>query len=227
MCFSIEADLIVGAALMPVGVLSLREVRHVREVPFASLPLLFALHQLVEALVWAGSTGAVCPSVQAGASLAYVLFALPVLPLLVPVAVLLLEPRGARRRVVPFAAVGLVVAIVLAVAVLDGPVLVEVRPNAILYRVGLTGYLFWSVAYIGAVIGAPLISGYRSIFWFGVVNLVGLVVVGVLFLEAFASLWCVYAACSSLLVWWHMRRRRLLPDHDRIHGLREPVSRPG
>ena len=89
MCFSIEADLIVGVSLLPVGVLSLREVRHVREVPFASLPLLFALHQLVESLVWAGSTGAVCPSVQAGASLAYVLFALPVLPLLVPLAVLL------------------------------------------------------------------------------------------------------------------------------------------
>lgn len=224
MCFSIEADLIVGAALLPVGVLSLREVRHLREVPFASLPLLFALHQLVEALVWAGSTGAVCPSVQAGASLAYVLFALPVLPLLVPVAVLLLEPRGARRRVVPFAAVGLVVAIVLAVAVLDGPVVVEVHPHAIVYLVDLTGYLFWSVVYIVAVIGAPLISGYRSIFWFGVVNLVGLVVVGVLYLESFASLWCVYAACSSLLIWWHMRRRRLLPDHDRLHGLNEPVS---
>lgn len=227
MCFSIEADLVVGAALLPVGVLSLREVRHVREVPFAALPLLFALHQLVEALVWAGSTGAVCPSVQAGASLAYVLFALPVLPLLVPVAVLLLEPRGARRRVVPFAALGLVVTIVMAVAVLDGPVIVEVRSHAIVYHVGVRGYLFWSVVYIVAVIGAPLISGYRSILWFGVVNLVGLVVVGVLYLEAFASLWCVYAACSSLLIWWHMRRRRLLPDHDRLHGLSLPALRPG
>jgi len=51
-CFSVEADLVAGAALLPIGVVTLREVRHVRELPFAALPLLFAAHQLVEALVW-------------------------------------------------------------------------------------------------------------------------------------------------------------------------------
>lgn len=48
MCFSLEADLAVGLALLPVGVLSLREVRRPREVPFASLPLVFSAHQLLE-----------------------------------------------------------------------------------------------------------------------------------------------------------------------------------
>ena len=36
MCFSPEADLVAGIALLPVAALSLREVRHVREVPFAA-----------------------------------------------------------------------------------------------------------------------------------------------------------------------------------------------
>ena len=39
MCFSAEADLIVGVGLLPVAAVSLREVRRLREVPFASLPL--------------------------------------------------------------------------------------------------------------------------------------------------------------------------------------------
>ncbi|MCW2764198.1 MAG: hypothetical protein JWO11_157, partial [Nocardioides sp.] len=71
MCFSVEADLVAGVALLPVGVLALREVRHPREVPFAALPLLFALHQLVEAVVWAGTEGRVSADLQHAATLAY------------------------------------------------------------------------------------------------------------------------------------------------------------
>ncbi len=42
MCFSATADLVVGIALLPVAALS-REVRRWREVPFASLPAVFAV----------------------------------------------------------------------------------------------------------------------------------------------------------------------------------------
>jgi hypothetical protein len=52
-----------------------------------------------------------------------------------------------------------------------------------------------------------------------VVNLVGLVVVALVYRDAFASLWCVYAALSSIFVVVHMVRRRRLPDSDRLHGL--------
>ncbi len=138
MCFSIEADLIAGVALLPVGLAALREVRHVREVPFAALPLLFSLHQFVEVFVWLGSDDKVSSDIQTAATFAYVLFALPVLPTLVPLAVVLLEPRGARLRVVPFVLLGLVVSTYLAYAVLDGPIDVDVRAHAIVYGVDLT-----------------------------------------------------------------------------------------
>ncbi len=206
MCFSITADLVAGAALLPVGVLSLREVRRPREVPFAALPLLFAAHQLVEALVWAGESGAVSPCVQQGAALAYVLFALPVLPLLVPLAVLLLEPRGSRLRVAPFVVVGAAVSTHLLVAVLDGSLVVDVRDHALVYRVGTPHLTLTAVLYVIVVVGPSVLSGYRSIVAFGLANLVGLSVVAVLYVAAFASLWCVWAAVSSVLVLVHMRR---------------------
>lgn len=65
--------------------------------PFASLPLLFSAHQLLEGLVWAGADGRVSPDVQQAAALAYLVIAQPVLAVLVPLAVLLLEPRLSRR----------------------------------------------------------------------------------------------------------------------------------
>ncbi|HYO01826.1 MAG TPA: hypothetical protein VET27_08020 [Mycobacterium sp.] len=39
-----------------------------------------------------------------------------------------------------------------------------------------------------------------------------------LYFEAFASLWCVYAAAASVLVLVHMLRRRQLSDPHRLWG---------
>ena len=218
MCFSVEADLVAGVVLLPVGVLSLREVRRPREVPFAALPLLFALHQLVEALVWAGESGAVSPCVQQGAALAYVLFAVPVLPVLLPVAVLLLEPRGPRLRVAPFVVVGAALSVHLLIAVLDGPLVVEVQPHALVYLVDTPYLALSTVLYVAVVVGPSVLSGYRSIVVFGLANLAGLSIVGVLYVQAFASLWCVWAATSSVLVLVHMRRRRGLSRGHQMDG---------
>jgi hypothetical protein len=224
MCFSVEADVAAGVVLLPMAAVSLREVCHVRELPFASLPLLFALHQLTESVVWARSDGDDVPGWASHAAvLAYVGFALVVLPTLFPLAILMLEPRVARLRVAPFVVLGLVVSIVFAVEVFPSPVTVVVHPHALEYATGLSHGDILSVGYVVAVIGPALLSGYRSIVAFGVLNLVGLVVVAWVYLDAFASLWCVYAALTSALVVLHMFRRRHLPESDRLEGLRQLV----
>ena len=146
------------------------------------------------------------------------LIALPLLPLLLPVSIVLLEPRGARARVMPFVALGAIVSIALTVAVLDGPIEVTRVAHALSYGVGLPAAPVWAVLYVAAVIGPALLSGYRSIVAFGVLNLVGLTTVALLYTQAFTSLWCVYAALASALVLLHMYRRRRLPDPHRLDG---------
>lgn len=213
MCFSAPADVVVGAALVPVAVLSLRKVRHWREVPFAALPAIFAVHQFTEAPIWnTGQGWHLTPSAVHVAVLMYLVIALPLLPALVPLSVLLLEPRGRRLRVAPFVALGLVVSAYLAFVVQCKPVGVVVHPHALEYRTGIQSAGVWVTLYIVAVIGPALLSGYRSIVAFGAVNLVGLAVVAVLYAEAFTSVWCVYAAAASALVWMHMIRRRRVID---------------
>jgi hypothetical protein len=216
-CFSMTADLVVGAALVPVAVASLREVKHWRELPFALLPTVFAVHQFLEAAVW--PNGVVPAGLAHFALRAYVFIALPLLPALVPVAVLMLEPRGARLRVSPFAVLGAVVSAYLAVVVLTEPIGVTTCPHTLQYRTGVQYGYVWAVLYVIAVIGPAVLSGYRSIVVFGWANLVGLIVVAVLYVRAFASLWCIYAAVLSVLVLVHMVRRRRLPDPHRYHGV--------
>lgn len=221
------ADLVAGTALLPVAALSLREVGHRRELPFALLPTVFAVHQLIEAVVWARQDGGVSAGVAHVAVVAYLLIALPLLPTLVPLAVLLLEPRGARLRVAPFVLLGAVVSTYLAFTVLVDPVGVTRLRHALAYHTGVQNGGVWAVLYVLAVIGPALLSGYPSIVAFGVLNLVGLTVVGVLYTKEFASLWCIYAAAASVLVLVHMVRRRRLPDPHRYHGvpLLPPVPR--
>ncbi|BBZ69025.1 DUF6629 family protein [Mycobacterium paraseoulense] len=217
MCFSITADLVVGTALVPVAVAALREVKQWRELPFALLPTVFAVHQFLEAAVWPNDV--VSAGTAQFALRAYVFIALPLLPALVPFAILMLEPRGARLRVAPFVALGAVVSAYLAVVVLTRPIGVKTCPHALEYQTDARDSYVWAVLYIVAVIGPALISGYRSIVVFGLANLVGLIVVAILYLQAFASLWCIYAAVLSVLVLVHMRRRRRLPDSHRNRGV--------
>lgn len=217
-CFSMTADLVVGTALVPVAVLSLREVRHRRELPFALLPALFSIHQFLEVAVWAGLDGDVSAGVADLAMRAYLFIAWPLLPTYVPIAVMLLEPRSARLRVAPFVALGAAVSVYLSFVVLAQPVEVIRHANGLEYATEVHHPIVWAVLYIIAVIGSPLMSGYRTIVAFGAVNLVGLVLVAVFYFQEFASLWCVFAAVSSILILVHMIRRRRLSDAERLHG---------
>ncbi len=212
------ADLVVGTALVPVAVLSLREVRHRRELPFAALPAVFAVHQLLEVAVWAGLDGDVSAGIANLAMRAYLFIAWPLLPIYLPLALLMLEPRGFRLRVVPFVALGSVVSVYLAYVVLANPVEIIRHPYGLEYATVVQHPVVWAVLYIVAVIGPPLLSGYRSIFAFGVLNLVGLLLVAVFYAQEFASLWCIFAAVSSILILVHMIRRRRLSDAERLHG---------
>ena len=48
MCFSAEVNFVGSAALAGIGIVTLTKVKHRRELLFASLPTLFAVHQFIE-----------------------------------------------------------------------------------------------------------------------------------------------------------------------------------
>ncbi len=57
MCFSATANFVGSGVLAGVGVVTLTRVKHRREILFASLPTLFAIHQFTEGFVWLGLDG--------------------------------------------------------------------------------------------------------------------------------------------------------------------------
>ena len=207
MCFSAQADVVGGVVI---GAIGLDVLRHVdgrrRYALLAVLPLLFAAHHLDEALIWWGLQGHVPSKLGHFATWIYLAFAFIVLPVLVPVAILVLEPKGRRRQMmVLFVLLGAVVAGVLLAAMVRGPVTATLGPHYLGYSTDLHAGRLVVMLYVTATCGALILSGVRDIAWFGVINLLAVVVLAQLTIDGFASLWCAWAAISSAAFAIHLR----------------------
>ncbi len=207
MCFSATADLVGGVVIGTIGVDVLRHVGgRVRYAPLAAMPLLLAAHQLDEAFVWWGLQGHVSATVGHVATWFYLTFAFVILPVLVPAAILVLEPAGRRRQMmVPFVALGAIVAGLLLAAMIRGPVTAELGPHYIAYSTDLHASVVVVMLYVVATCGSLIFSGIRPVAVFGIVNLVVVAVLARATIDGFASLWCAWAAISSAAFAVHLR----------------------
>src|SRR6201996_5645133 len=107
MCFSAVANFVGSGVLGAVGAVTLTKVKHQRELLFASLPTLFAVHQFMEGFVWLGLDGILSPTVTHNMGAAFMLYAQGLLPFVLPLSVILFEPDiKSRRRMLPFLVVG-------------------------------------------------------------------------------------------------------------------------
>jgi hypothetical protein len=222
MCFAPEADAVVGGIVLAIGLDALRNVRTPRQIPLASLPLLFGLHQLTEAFVWWGLQGHVSESVERIAVWIWLLFAFVALPALLPIAVALVERSRGRRQVIhAFAGLGLVVAIALALAISRGPISAQIQGRCISYEVGALGNgREWTLLYVIAACGALLASSHRELAALGGLNLVVTPALMWLTVSGFVSLWCFWAAIASLVIAHHLRLVSGTRDAGRDDGIR-------
>jgi hypothetical protein len=225
-CFSPQADLAGGLVICAIGVDAARHVRRRRDfLLVACIPLLLGVHQLIEALVWWWLQGYVPGVIGRVALWAYLLIAFVVLPVFIPAAVTALEPTRRRRQLmVPFIVIGSVIAVVLLVAMVRGPVSVKLAPYHLSYSIRLSDGLLVIACYVVAVCGSLLVSGYRNVAIFGIFNLVAVVIIARLTVSGFASVWCGWAALSSAAVALHCRFAKPAAQPGRAEAGRVPVS---
>ena len=183
---------------------------HVRQrhghLALAALPLILGVHQLIESSLWWSLEGHLPHSVVRVAMWLYLLIAFVLLPIYVPFAVRAIEETRRRRwMMAPFVVLGAGVAVVLLAAMIRGPVLVSLRPYHLSYGIKLSSGGVVVIAYVIAVCGALLVSGYRPVRWFGMVNLLAVGIIAILTIDGFASVWCGWAAISSAAVALRLR----------------------
>src|SRR5689334_21041520 len=129
MCWSATADVVAGSGIVSLGVLGMTRVRRRRDLPLAALPLILGAHQLIEAVVWKAEEGQIAAGIGGIARTIWAIIALPLLPALVPWAILLAVGRPAR--LLPFVALGLGVSAVLSYDLATGSVTSTVRGHTL------------------------------------------------------------------------------------------------
>ena len=201
MCFSAVANFTGSGVLATIGVLTLTRVKHRRELLFASLPTLFAVHQFTEGFVWLGLDGVLSPAVTQAMAAAFMLYAQGLLPFLLPLSVLLFEPDArSRKRMLPFLVVGCLTALYILWALIAYPTQTFIRANSIVYINPATNNSVVAVLYVIATCGSLLFSKVKDMVIFGLTNVAILLVVMAVKRYAFTSLWCAYAAVASVII---------------------------
>jgi hypothetical protein len=199
--FSAAANFVGSGVLGAVGVLTFTKVKHRRELLFAALPTLFAVHQFIEGFVWLGLDGILSPAVAHDMGAAFMLYAQGLLPFLLPLSVLLFEPdMNSRKRMLPFLVLGGATTLYILWALTAFPTQVYIRGNSIVYINQATNNIAVAVLYVIATCGSLFFSKIRMMVIFGVANLAILLLVMEFKRYAFTSLWCAYAAVASVII---------------------------
>jgi uncharacterized protein DUF6629 len=213
-CFSAAANFVGSTALAAVGVVTLTKVKHRRELLFASLPVLFAIHQFIEGFVWLGLDGILSPKVAHNMGAAFMLYAQGLLPFLLPLSVWLFEPKAKdRKRMLPFLVIGTGTALYILWALTAYPLQLYVKGDSIVYINQATNNTAVAILYIIATCGSLFFSKIRAMVVFGAANLAILLIVMAFKRYAFTSLWCAYAAVASVIIlayFWKTKATRPL-----------------
>ncbi len=207
MCFSASASFTAGAVLTGIGVLTLRRVTQSRDYVFAAIPILFAIQQLIEGVIWLSFQYDV-PRLNTLMTDVYSFFSHVLWPVYVPLAVFLIEPLSSRRRVLGvFVVGGIGVGAYLLYVLLAFPPVSRITGHHIEY---VMPHFFAGpvmTMYLLSTTVSPIVSSHRMVKAFGVLALLSFAAAYYFYATWFISVWCLFAALLSAIIYAHFRIR--------------------
>ena len=207
MCFSATASFSAGALLLGIGAFTLKAARRPREWPFAAIPLLFAIQQLIEGVIWL-TFSADAPLLNTVMTHAYSFFSHVLWPVYLPVAVLMIEPpRGRQRTLVALVVAGSVVGIYLLYVLVVFPVVSKPTGQHVEYD---SPHFFAAevmTLYLVSTTVSPLLSTLRGVKVFGALALLSFGAAYYFYATWFISVWCFFAALLSTVIYIHFAWR--------------------
>ena len=213
MCFSATASFVAGTGLSVLGVATLRAARRRPEIPFAAIPLIFGLQQMVEGALWL-SFRFDAPQLNLAMTYVFSVFSHVLWPVFVPFAIGQLETVAWRRRVIQvFQGVGLLVGLYLLYQIVEFPVTAVAAEN-IVYVSPHFYKLPVMLLYLAATCVSCFFSSSATVRLFGALALLLFALAYGFFAVALFSVWCFFAALLSAIIFVHFqfgRRSAELP----------------
>jgi hypothetical protein len=206
MCFSATASFSAAAITGTVGVMALAHVKLRREVPLASMPLLFSVQQAIEGTLWMLLPGGGAIA-QALVNM-FTIIALVIWPPLVPLAISLVETHKERRHLLyALIPAGMAVASYSALSIARHPYAASLSGAGVCYVNGISYSPAAFGAYLLCTCVPPLLSTDRRLKLIGATVTVGMFVSAAFYYVSFISVWCFFAAVTSALIYAYFRDR--------------------
>lgn len=185
-----------------IGVATLKKTERKAEIPFALIPLLFGIQQIVEGMLWL-SFRFDAPLLNVSMTYAFTLFSHVLWPMFVPFSIGLVETVVWRKKVISaFQLLGIAVGLYLLYWIVRFPVTSEVDENIVyvsphFYQVPVM------VLYLAATCVGSFLSSHKLINVFGALALLLSMAAYWFYTVAFFSVWCFFAAILSAVIYLH------------------------
>lgn len=201
MCFSASASFIAGGVLSAAGVVTIKKTEKKSEIPFASIPLLFGIQQIIEGVIWLTFHNN-APELNIVMTFIYSVFSHVLWPIFVPLSIMLLEPVLWRKKVMATLWIGgIVVGSYLFYNLFAFPITSRVENHHIVYF-SPHFYIYTVMGlYVAATCVSSMFSSHRIIKFFGVMALAAFTVSYLFYKISLVSVWCFFAAILSIIIY--------------------------
>jgi hypothetical protein len=211
MCFSATASFTASGVLALAGIATLRETKQKSHIPFASIPLLFAVQQFFEGFVWLSLQHADYADWEAFSTTTFLMFAQVVWPIFVPISILCMERENKRRILLIFLSIGgILVGGYLGTCILIYDVKAIINDFHIKYDLFFPPFNlnYNGILYFTATVIPAFVSSVKWMKYFAVAILGSFLLTEVFYPSHLVSVWCFFAAILSSIIYFIMRAQK-------------------
>jgi hypothetical protein len=219
MCFSATASFGAGIVLSVIGVATLKKVIHPAQIPFAAIPLLFAVQQVSEGFLWLALTYPGHAFMQDFTTYLFLSFAQVIWPFYVPAAILLFREKEKRKNIPKMlASLGALVSLYLAYCLLSYPVEAKIAGQHISYGQDYPDALdnYSGALYILATVVPAFFSPIKYMKFLGTAIFISYIITQVFYSGYIVSVWCFFASVISIIVFIIITVFKA-HDHELLH----------
>ncbi|MDO8445049.1 MAG: hypothetical protein Q7T53_02920 [Deltaproteobacteria bacterium] len=189
------------------GVATLKQTERKAEIPFAMIPLLFGVQQIIEGMLWLSFRYDV-PLLNMTMTYVFTLFSHVLWPIFVPFSIGLLETVAWRKKVIStFLITGIAVGLYNLYFIVTYPVISEINCN-IVYALPHFNKVQVMGLYLAATCVSCFFSSHKIINVLGVLTLFLFIIAYWFYTVAFFSVWCFFAAILSVVIYLHFKLKK-------------------
>lgn len=205
MCYSASASFAASGALAASGYAISRTSKKKSEIPLSLLPIIFAVHQFIEGVLWLNHDNILPGTVKLGAVYSYLFIAFALWPVYLPFSIYLIETHRMRRGIIFLCQfIGFYVSLTSLISIIRYPVDISVVCHHFSYVIDTPESIL--MPYLISVSIPFIISSNKKLIIFG--GALTLSCIAAVFLATsttFPSVWCFFAAILSLSLYLYFR----------------------